>query len=330
MRAIDFAELKGMIESRRNSRTLITFHSIGDTDSVASAFALSEYFRNSTIATPDYITSNSKHALDRLGFKSASISTKFDGSAELIVMVDVNNFGDCGSFEEKLASAGSEIIIIDHHTPQKISKESVSAFDDESYTSAASIVYDLLKALVFGFDGKTAELLAEGIISDSAEFRNSTPHTFVQIGELLAISKKDYQTLLLDMRHMPLPENRMDAVKDLSRAELSIKGGLLFTIGKSFHANIVADDAIKVGADAALFYSVGSSEVSFSARLRPLLDKDRGIHLGKIMLALAPMIKGRGGGHPCAAGAYGSDSSNIQGFIDGFVAAVVGPKRNQL
>ncbi len=324
MRALDFEELKRTIESHRNSRVMITFHSIGDTDSVASAFSLSEYFPHSTIATPDFITSNSKHALDRLGFHSASVTTSFDKDAELIILVDVNNFEDCGSFKEKLSATAKETLIIDHHAPQNLPRGSILAFEDESYTSTSSIVFDILKSLAFALDGKTAELLASGIVSDSAEFRNSTPYTFTQIGELLKIAKKDYQTLLSDMRRTPAPENRLDAMKDLFHSDVSIKGGLVFSIGKSFHANIAADDAIKVGADAALFYSVGRTEVSFSARLRPLLDRERGIHIGRTMVSLAPLIKGRGGGHPCAAGAYGSDATAVQAFIDSFIEAVAG------
>ena len=71
MRAIDLNELKRIIASHKSVRTMITFHSIGDTDSVASAFSLAEYFSCATIATPDYITSNSKHMLDKLGFDSS-------------------------------------------------------------------------------------------------------------------------------------------------------------------------------------------------------------------------------------------------------------------
>jgi nanoRNase/pAp phosphatase (c-di-AMP/oligoRNAs hydrolase) len=326
MHAIDFAELKRILGSHKSVRTIITFHSIGDTDSVASAFSLAEYFSNSTIVTPDFITSNSKHILDRLGFPPGTIKNTFDESAEFIVMVDVNNFDDCGAFKDRLARASQEILAMDHHISQSIDKDSFFSFNDEAYNSTSSIVFDLLKSLGFKIDSKTAELLASGIVSDSAEFRNSTPSTFVQIGELLRIANKDYQTLLLDMRHTAAPENRQDAIKSLFNSEVMIRKNLVFVIGKGFRANIAADDAIRVGADVALFHSISSSEISFSARLRPLLDKERSIHLGKVMAALAPIIKGHGGGHPCAAGAYGSEAGAAQEFINSFVNAVLNSK----
>jgi nanoRNase/pAp phosphatase (c-di-AMP/oligoRNAs hydrolase) len=323
MHAIDFAELGRIVRSHKSARTIITFHSIGDTDSVASAFSLAECFSNATVAAPDFITSNSKHILDRLGFPSGAIKDTFDESAEFIVMVDVNNFEDCGAFKDKLASASQEILIVDHHATQKIGKDSLFSFNDEAYNSTSSIVFDLLKALGSKIDGKTAELLASGIVSDSAEFKNSSPNTFIQIGELLKLANKDYEALLMDMRHTVSPENRLDSIKNLFSSEVTIKSNLVFIIGKGFRANIAADDAIRVGADVALFYSISSREISFSARMRPLLDKERNIHLGRVMVALAPIIKGHGGGHPCAAGAYGSNLSAAQEFIDSFMKVML-------
>ncbi len=326
MRAIDFAELERTVLSHKSTRTMITFHSIGDTDSVASAFSLAEYFTNSTIISPDFITSNSRHILERLGFNHGAIKTTFDDEAEFIVMVDVNNFEDCGTLKGKLAGTNKETLVIDHHTAKDVSNGSLSAFDDETYNSTSSIVFDLLNVLGFKIDSKTAELLASGIVSDSAEFKNASPHTFVQIGKLLDIAKKDYQTLVLDMRHTPAPENRMDAIKSLFNSEVMIRENLVFVIGKGFRANIAADDAIKIGADVALFYSIGSNEISFSARARPLLDRERNMHLGKVMVALAPIINGHGGGHPCAAGAYGRDSGAAQAFINSFMNVLLNRK----
>jgi nanoRNase/pAp phosphatase (c-di-AMP/oligoRNAs hydrolase) len=326
MRAIDFEELKRIVASHRSARTMITFHSIGDTDSVASAFSLLGFFRSATICAPDFITSNSKHILDRLGFPSKTIKNKFDESAEFVVMVDVNNFEDCGAFKDALSRCKKDILVIDHHASQSTDKDGFFSFNSESYNSASSIVFDLLTALGHSIDGKTAELLASGIVSDSAEFRNSMPHTFVQIGELLKLSNKSYQALMMDMRHLATPDNRMDSIRSLFKSEVTIRNNLVVVLGEGARANITADDAIRIGADVALFHSKSISEISFSARLRPLLDKERGIHLGRVMSTLAPIIKGHGGGHPCAAGAYGSDLAGAQKFIDAFMDTVLNSK----
>jgi alanyl-tRNA synthetase len=88
------------------------------------------------------------------------------------------------------------------------------------------------------------------------------------------------------------------------------------------HANKVADDAIRIGADVALFYTISKREISFSARLRPPLDAECDINLGKTMKSLAPLINGNGGGHPCAAGAYGTNRSNAPTFIKSFISEI--------
>lgn len=307
MESIDFNELKSIIKENREKKVMLTFHSIGDSDSVSSAFTLMRYFRHATIAMPDVITYNSRKILEKLGFKQSLVTTDFVDDADMVILLDVNNFEDCGKFEENLRNFKNKILIIDHHNPNKISAGNVIAFNDESYNSATSIVYDVIKALGVNVDKRLANLIATGIISDSAEFRNAFPKTFIQIGELLKIAQIDYQSILLEIQHFADPKTRKNFVADLFNARVVIAGKLLFIYGKAKnHANKIADDGIKIGADATLFYTIKEGEISFSARLRPPLDRLYKINLGKLMRVLAPKINGHGGGHPCAAGAYGS------------------------
>ncbi len=320
---IDFESLKKTISSYKDRRVLLTFHAIGDTDSISSAFALLLFFKNARIASPDFITSNSKNILESMQFKESAIQTNFDDNAELAVLLDVNNFEDCGKFRQKLEGFKGTILVIDHHTPNKIEKEDVLVFNDESYNSAASIVYDLAKSLNVRLDSRTANLLATGILSDSAELRNAFPKTFIQIGELLQRSGTDYQSLLLEMQHVASPKARAEFMADLFKCKVEVHDGLLMLYGSArVHANKLADDAIKIGADVALFHSINRKEVSFSARLRPPLDNTYKINLGKIMKKLAPIINGQGGGHPCAAGAYGNGVLKENEFQEAFMKEI--------
>ncbi len=320
MRDIDFKSLRSLMESSSTKRVMLTFHSVGDTDSISSAFGLQRFFKNSTIATPDFITGNSKRILEKLGYDSNTIKTKFDETAEMVILLDVNNFEDCGSFRQSLENFKGTIVIIDHHTPNDIKNDNVITFNDESYNSAASIIYDLITSSGIAIDGNLANLIATGIISDSAELRNAFPKTFVQIGELLEKSGMEYQTLLLEMQHVAPSGTREEFIKDLFKSSIIINGGLLMLYGHAeSHANKIADDAIRIGADVALFYTKTSKEISFSARLRPPLDKKYGINLGKIMKALSTKLNGQGGGHPCAAGAYGDNIPNKDDFIKAFI-----------
>jgi nanoRNase/pAp phosphatase (c-di-AMP/oligoRNAs hydrolase) len=323
MNIIDFEGLKSTLAEYRNKRVMITFHSIGDTDSVSSAFAIAEYFTNSTVVTPDFITNNSKRILERLGIGDEKIKTEFDDSADLVVMLDVNNFEDCGPFKGKLQAFKNKILIIDHHAPQGVPKSNVLVFNDEFYNSTASIVYELLKPMGIMITKTIAELLTLGIISDSAEFRNASYKTFEQVGELLNIANIDYVSLLPVMQHMASVSAREESIKDLLGAKTRVVAGLLFVSGTAKgHANQSADDAIRIGADLALFHSISKREIAFSARLRPPLDKELRLHLGQVMKKIAPTIKGSGGGHPCAAGAYGPSLPTAEDFSNAFVSEV--------
>ncbi|MGC8669679.1 MAG: DHH family phosphoesterase [Candidatus Micrarchaeia archaeon] len=322
MKVLDFELLTEKLKSMHDKRIAITFHSIGDTDAIASAYALKAYLPNSKILTPDIITSNAKHITRELGFKD-SIQNVFDPNVESVIMLDVNNFEDCGPFERNLNSFGNEILIIDHHLMKQISKENVSIFNSESYSSTSSIVFSALEALGFSIERNIAIMLALGILSDSAEFKNSNALTFEQIGKLISMTNVDYNTLLQYIHHVAMPEERAEMLMGLFKSSVSVKYGLLFVQGFAKNgANILADNAIRVGADVAIFYSISNGEVSFSARLRPPLDKKFDIHLGYIMKKLAPLIDGTGGGHPCAAGAYGKEQSGINDFIENFNLAI--------
>ena len=327
MESITLEELCREISSIGERRTMITFHSIGDTDSVAAAVGIQGVLQNATIASPDFITSNSRRILDGLGFGHSMISKEFDRSAETIILVDVNNLGDCGTFGDMIGESEARLLVIDHHYMPEISRGNACVFDDESYNSASSIVYEVMKRLGARIDQRTARLIAMGIISDSAELKNSFPDTFVQLGELIRIGETDYPSLTRELQHMAPIEDRKRFIGDLFNSRIAEENGMVVLCGRAdIHANKIADDAIRIGADAALFYTEHKDEVSFSARLRPPLDREKGINLGAAMKELAGIIEGHGGGHPCAAGAYGPGVGGKSRFIEAFMRKLHGGK----
>ncbi len=319
MEKIDFEALTSILKENKDKSIVLTFHSRGDTDSVSSAIALSTYFPNSKVLTPDMITSNSSRIIKKLGFEE-TIPNQFDNTADMVVMLDVNNFEDCGPFARKLEQFTGKIVIIDHHLLKETGKDNTYVFNEESYNSAASITYKLLKSLGANVEKKIAKLLLTGIVSDSAELKNVTADTFTQIGELLKIADTDYQVLLDEMIHISDPGSRAKTMDDVRNASTTIEGEMLLVVGEAHaHANLAADAALRIGADFSLFRAENDSEVSFSARLRAPLDKKYGIHLGRMMKELAPIIKGSGGGHPCAAGAYGPINADWRKFQEMFM-----------
>lgn len=306
MEKLSFDALEFIVKENKDKKVLITFHSMGDTDAVSSAIALMDHFTNARVATPDFVTPNASRILKKLGFDSQVITNKFDESAELVIMTDVNNFEDCGPFRYKLEGFKENILIIDHHLPKEIQENNVHVFNDEGYNSTCSIVYELLKRLKAKMSETSCGILLSGILSDSADLKNAGSKTFVQIGELLGVVGMDYPTFLDSMGHVADVHGRAMTLNDLVHSHVDLYGDVLIMHGRAHaHANIAADYAIKIGADVGFFYAESEREMSFSARLRPPLDKKFGVHLGLLMKTIAKKLNGNGGGHPCAAGAYG-------------------------
>lgn len=315
MNSIGVKEAASILSEARGRKVMITFHSIGDTDSVASALVLSRILKGSRVLTPDAITRNASNTLRKLGY-SGRFGKSFMEDAELVILVDVNNFEGCGAFEEKLGKFKHDVLIIDHHARKEIPGRFVRSFDDESYNSTSSMVYEIAKEMGVDISPVESKLLALGIISDSAGFRNASYQTFYQLAELFQQAGTSYIKLQEEFYKEPQPEHRLEILADLCHSDSKVLNSLLFMYGAAHgHASDVADMAINVGADASIFYSENEAEVAVSSRLRPTLDEKYSLHLGIIMKECAHIIGGSGGGHPCAAGAYGPKKENAQEIV---------------
>ena len=305
MELLDFRELANTIKSFQGKQVTLAFHSIGDSDGVGSAIALSSLFKNSRIMTPDFITHNARELLLLAGYKE-KLDTKFPPNTEVLIITDTNNFYELGKLTKSLSDFTGEILFIDHHLLPKGDIGKVKIFNNEDYNSTSSIIYDLFLEMGVEPTRQAALLLLDGIIADSAEFRNATKLTFRQISELLGYSGKSF-TEILEFFHESVPlERRNSLINEIQNSKLETVGNYLLIYGiAESHANIAADMAIRIGTDAALFWTIRKEEFSISARLRPPLDKRLNFHLGTVMQVVGEMISGNGGGHPCAAGAYG-------------------------
>ncbi len=322
MNSIGMREAASLLKDAKDKKVMITFHSIGDTDSVAAAVILSGMLKNSQISTPDTITHNASNTLKKLG-RSGSFPNSFIGDAELVVLVDVNNFEGCGPFEERLKGFRRDMLVIDHHAKNEIQGTSVYAFDDESYNSTSSMVYELVKELGEDISSTNAKLLALGILSDSAGFKNASYQTFYQLAELFQQAGTSYIELQEEFYKEPLPERRLEVLSDMCHSESNVHSGMLFICGAAHgHAGDVADAAIDIGADVSIFYSENENEVAFSARLRPTFDEKYSLHLGVIMKKAANIIGGSGGGHPCAGGAYGPKKDKADEFLQELITQI--------
>lgn len=305
MRELSMQELCDLLQSSRDSRVVITFHTIGDRDAVGSAVALSSYFTNATVVTPDFITSNARHMISLLGL-GGKVSGKLPKDAELVIVCDANNMYALASMGRRITANGINILFIDHHAPHDKGEAHGSIFNDEKYNSTASIIYDALKRLNASVAKETAVLLLNGIIADSADLQNSSPLTFRQMAELLETAGMTFSFVAHHFKAEVPVANKYRVINDVLAARVDRVGKYIVMYGKaSEHANVVADAALRLDCDASVFWTASPSEASISARLKSPCADELPLHLGTVMESVGGIVGGEGGGHACAAGAYG-------------------------
>ncbi len=317
VQVISFDQLLGLIKGYFNRDVLITFHSIGDRDAVGSAVALSEYMPHAVVATPDFLTNNARRMLSSVGYEK-KISAKFV-PADVVIVTDADNTSVLGPFSKDLLNFTGEVLFIDHHLRiDDINTElprasKVYVFSDESFNSTCSIIFAALEKLGAKISKQAATLLINGMIADSADLQNASAYTFLQMSKLFEISGTTYAALQ-EQYHAYIPvSNRFMTMQDVKNASIENTGKYIIVYGKATeHANVAADTAMNMGADAAVFWSITESEASISARLRSPLDKQLKIHLGAFMQDIAKLLNGSGGGHACAAGAYGPEKDKVE------------------
>ncbi len=321
MNTVNIKDLEMLIKDNKNTKIALVSHSIADADFMASAIALQNYLTNSKIVVPDKISKKVANILTELKI-SYSITTNLT-NYDLILMLDVNNFDICGNLYIELTKTEKDIVIIDHHISNNINKNNIYVFDNEKYTSTSNIIYQILTNFGVILTSTLAKLLLVGIISDSAELRNSNAQTFEDISKLLRIAKTDYMTIITKITYNFNIKEKYNILKDISNSNKELINGMLLLSGRSeMPAHITADIAIRSGADVAIFYSLFQKEISFSTRILHPADTKYRIHLGLIMKELSGIIGGEGGGHPCAASAYGDKKDNYDLFINNFITII--------
>lgn len=310
---IDLERLCRLISDSREEKALLTFHSVGDRDGVASAIALSNCFDSSNVVTPDFITKNAKRMLLQAKY-SKKIRSDFPSNTEIVIVSDCNNLEALEPFRKKLLEFEGDVIFIDHHAEKDLDLgDNCLVFDDEGYNSSSSIVYEVLKRNNEEISKQTAILLLNGIISDSADFQNTTPLTFKQISELLENAQINYSDVTEYFHEEVSAENRHLLMQDIFSSKTEVIGDYILIYGEtSGSASLAAESALRFGADASVFWTIRDKEASISVRLRSPLDQRFHIHLGRTMQDSGKALGGSGGGHPCAAGAYGPNKNGLK------------------
>ncbi|MFH0926953.1 MAG: DHH family phosphoesterase [Candidatus Micrarchaeota archaeon] len=304
------------LKNLRGKRCIITFHSLADLDACASAISLASFLgKNAIVAMQDCINSQSRKIIGPkilARMQKFSLARKKFPKAPVIVL-DCNEKGLLPALGDGARGGGQGQIkiLIDHHAKTPGSINADSAWIDPESSSASQMVSLLVKKP----DDGQARLLLLGIISDSANFANSNPDTFMAVSRLLKTAVIEFSQLQ-EMLHVPKsPQSRMNILEGLRNVSFCEKGGLICATAQvPSHESHVAEILVRSGADCAFAACASKKECAISARMK--MAHISSVDLPEIMREVGEVLGGSGGGHPAAAGASGPKAYEAEEALD--------------
>ncbi|MEM3555833.1 MAG: DHH family phosphoesterase [Candidatus Micrarchaeia archaeon] len=304
--------MANFLKSIKEKRVILLIHSLPDLDAVGSSSALSSFFKNSKIISPDQPTAKARKLL-RITGQSIAVGEKL--KSDVLIILDTNSYDLLGELADEVRNFKGSKAVIDHHSIHPDSIKAEHVLIDNSYASTSELVYEILKKLNWDVSEKHAVSLLCGMIDDSAGFRNARKKTFSYISELLGKTRMDYQEILRVTETDVDVSQRIALLTACQRASVERVGDYLIakSIIGSFEAK-AAEALLSLGADFSFVGCKGKREARISARMRGYLHTELGINLASdVMEKVGRILRGSGGGHPCAAGANGP---HLKGFED--------------
>lgn len=298
-----YAELLRELHSLKGA-TLVTFHSLGDVEAVASGIALSKLLHNCTVKSPDRTNSASRHLLEKLNMEKIPLLK----SGELknfnnVVLVDVANKEMLAGFGSELAQFKGKVIAIDHHEHGNLLKNA-KIFEFAHRTSCCEIIYDLYRVSGRKIEPIVATLLLAGIISDTARFKTANRETFHAVTQLLIASGGKYEEVLTMVKSAVDNAEVKSVLKAVQNAGLIETPAGMIGIARSnaFEAKCCAV-LVDMGCVAAICANAKAGKI---AMLKDSENPNAAvINVGELMKAAGRNLQGSGGGHEGIGGASG-------------------------
>ena len=281
---------------------LILLHHNADIDAIGSAIALKSAYPTFEIGAFQNISLISKKFLQH--FQDITIShdpevEKF----ETIVILDTSTPSQLGVAYDLLPFH----IVIDHHVPSDIWKTDLY-YCDESKTSCAEIIFELLELIDFSISSDVALALLVAILADSGHFKYATKDTFINYGRLLELGnlKPGDVFQILENKNNIEKSQRIAHLKGAQRLRFQeFKGFLIASSILSSYEASMCNHLISLGADVAFVGAQREEQVRISGRASVELV-NRGLHLGELFKNLGSELFCEGGGHEGAAGLNGT------------------------
>lgn len=188
-----YKELNKILES--SEKIVLTTHVVPDGDAIGSEMAvklfLEKKYKNPVVInhsqTPDNLKFLDPDDTIRVFEHDQKENEEMIMNADLIVLLDTNEFVRTRSMERSLVSSPAKKVCIDHHQDLRPENYNLAISDPES-PSTCQIIYDYLsKESPDSIDKKISEALYTGIITDTGSFRypRTTEETFLSCAELV-------------------------------------------------------------------------------------------------------------------------------------------------
>ena len=300
---MQYSELLRELHSLKG-KTLITFHSLGDVEAVASAIALSKLLNNCVVKSPDHTNSASRHLLEKVGIEKIPILKPGEtANYNNVVLVDVANKEMLADFGNELSSFRGKVIAIDHHEHGNMLKNA-KIFEFPNRTSCCEVIYDLYRVSGRKINAKNATLLLAGVIADTARFKSANKETFHAVPQLLIASGRKYEEILQMVKTNPDSSQVKSVLKALQTAELieTGKGVIGFCKSNGFESRCAAE-LIHVGCGVAVCANVKVGKIAMVKNTEN--ESAVSVNVGKLMKETGRDLQGSGGGHPAIGGASG-------------------------
>lgn len=314
---MSLAEITKIIDTLEAKLVVLLCHHNADPDAICSAYAFQSLLKQLMpkieveIGAAYGISRLSKHLLQYVPIDVRD-QPRIE-KADAIVLLDTNTIQQLDDLAEKVKTAKSPIIVIDHHaTHPETEQLATLCVTNEEASSTCEIVYNLYKQANIKPNQTEAKALFLGIAFDTRHFILANSSTLKNIAELIDSGLNVQETLPLLSLPMDLSE-RVARLKASRRVKLfKMKEWIIALSHVSAYQASAARALIDLGADVAAVAGQKNEKLEVSLRGTREFHKQTGIHLGKdIAKPLGEYIHGMGGGHATAAGANGAEDIEV-------------------
>lgn len=285
-------------ELSKDGRTVAVLHGNADPDAVASAAAVKDAFGNVTIWTPGGIDRLAKILVAEMGIQV--VEAPEPPPRDRLLVLDTSG-------PEQLPEGIdlTDAIVVDHHSRNSKWDSARFYYTDDSKSSCAEIVVELVKAGDRRISRDSALALMLGMLTDTGTFKFSRPAMLRAYAGLME-EHGIHMDEVLDLLSVETDiSERVSQLRGAQRLKYWKVGEHIVAAsqGSAFEAS-VCKGLISLGADIAFVGSQRGEMFRISARATQAVVR-KGIHLGKLLGDVGSETSNGGGGHPGAAGLTG-------------------------